>query len=419
MSTEEKELQEALTLIDRKKNEIIKLTSDLIKIRSVNPPGNMHEIAIFVEDLLKAEGIHVNRIEPERGKISLIASIGGGNPELVFNGHMDVVPPGELNMWRFDPFSGAFFDGYIHGRGASDMKGGLAAMINAFLTMIKYESRFNGKLTLVLVPDEETGGLMGTKYLIDNGVVIGDHVIIGEPTGLEYVDIGQKGVLWLKLKFRGKSTHGSLAPYLGDNAILKAYKAIEELSSITKLKPNPPEDIKHIIETSINIADTLIGVKNIGKLILKSPTFNVGVIRGGSKINMVPDYCEVDIDIRIPIGLTFKEVLNLIHDSIRSYKAEIELINSFEANYTSPNEELVKVLEHAITLVLGKKPQLFVQWASSDARFYRAKGVPTVHYGPGEVEGIHGYNERVKAEDVVNASKAYLTTAFKMLESSS
>jgi succinyl-diaminopimelate desuccinylase len=411
------DLHKALSLIDGRRNNITKLVSDLIKIRSINPPGDMQEIATFIEELLKNEGFSVNRVEPEQGKISLITSVGKGKPELVFNGHMDVVPSGDPSKWRYDPFSGIIVDGYIYGRGASDMKGGLGALIQAFLVTSKFENKLNGKLTLVLVPDEESGGLLGTKYLIDNNIVVGDAVIIGEPTGLDYIDIGQKGSLWLKLKFKGKSIHGSLAPYLGDNAIIKAYRAITELYNITKLKANPTDDIKHVIDTSTNIADSLIGFKGIGELILKHPTLNVGIIKGGSKINMVPDYCEVDVDIRIPIGLTSKDVVEEIRKILEKYEGEVEVISISEANYTSPHHKLVKTVEETIELVISKKPHVFVQWASSDARYYRIKGIPTIHYGPAEVEGIHGYNERVKTEDVIKASKVYLITALKFLES--
>jgi len=413
---ENEDLHKVLSLIDERRDNITKLVSDLIKIRSINPPGDMREIALFIEELLKNEGFSVNRVEPEQGKISLITSVGKGKPELVFNGHMDVVPPGDPSKWRYDPFSGTIVDGYIYGRGASDMKGGLGALIQAFLVASKFENKLNGKLTLVLVPDEESGGLLGTKYLVDNNIVVGDAVIIGEPTGLDYIDIGQKGSLWLKLKFKGKSIHGSLAPHLGDNAIIKAYRAITELYNITKLKANPTDDIKHVIDTSTSIADSLIGFKGIGELILKHPTLNVGIVKGGSKINMVPDYCEADVDIRIPIGLTSKEVVDEIRKILEKYEGEAEVISVSEANYTNPHHKIVKTVEETVELVIGKKPHVFVQWASSDARYYRFRGIPTIHYGPAEVEGIHGYNERVKTEDVIKASKVYLITALRFLE---
>ncbi len=406
---------ELLASIDKSSKELLELASNLIKIKSVNPPGDMTEIAAFIQDLLEENGLKVERIEPEPGRITLISSIGSGDKELVLNGHMDVVPVGDPTRWSFDPFSGKIVDGYLLGRGASDMKGGLAGLIWAFIKASKYESLFNGKLTLVVVPDEETGGLYGTKYLVDNGIHLGTSVIIGEPTGIDFIDVGQKGILWLKMVFHGKPTHGSLAPYVGDNAVFKACSLLAEIrDAVTKLESNPPEDIKPVIEESMKIAEKLIGIKGIG-IILRKPSFNLGIIKGGVKTNIVPDTCEAHIDIRLPIGLPSSRVLETIKEKTRGENVDIEVLTRYEANYTSPNSEIVKIVEENISRIVGVKPKVFVQWASSDARFYRLKGIPTIHYGPAIVEGIHGYDEKVKAEDIVKASKVYAASIIDYL----
>ncbi|MEM4489125.1 MAG: ArgE/DapE family deacylase [Desulfurococcaceae archaeon] len=402
--------------IEHARNEIVNLACELVKIKSVNPPGDVSEIAFYLKDVLERNGLTVYTMEPEKGRVNVISSIGSNKPELVFNGHTDVVPPGDLSKWSIDPFSGVVMDGYLYGRGASDMKGGLAALIGAFLVLAKHESGLNGRVTLVAVPDEETGGFFGTRYLVENDIVLGDYVIIGEPTGMNYIDIGQRGMVWLKLKSRGVSAHGSLAPYVGANAILKMVEAVQVLlEKVTSVTSSLPPDIAPVVSKSEKLADELLGVDGIGEKILRRPSFNVGIIKGGHKVNVVPDYCEAEVDIRLPIGVPKEVILVLIDEVVKKFNVEIELMTAFDANYTLPETRLVKELSNSIRTILGIEPSLFVQWASSDARFYRSKNVPTVHYGPAVLEGIHGYNEKVKIADIVNAAKVYALTALRIL----
>ncbi|HDD66692.1 MAG TPA: M20 family peptidase, partial [Nitrososphaeria archaeon] len=368
--------------------EVLELACRLIKIPSENPPGNMSEIASFIEDRLSSLGVSVERYEPIKGRVNIVARIGkSGGKELVFNGHMDVVPAGDRSRWDFDPFLGEVKNGYLLGRGASDMKGGLAGIIYAFEKLIKYEKELEGELTLVCVADEETGGENGTGYLVSQGIAVGSSVVIAEPTGMDLIDIGQKGALWMRITIYGKPIHGSLSPYAGESAILKAADLMKELLSVTELKPRIQEDMKAIIEESKKIAEKLSGIKNIGR-ILDHPTINFGIIRGGTKINIVPEKCEVDVDIRVPVGMTSDEVAEYVEKIVSKYGGEVSYLAKGNANYTQPSSEIVEIAKSNIKQILGVEPKLFVQWASSDARFYRGKGVPTIHYGPAEVEVI-------------------------------
>ena len=190
------------------------------------------------------------------------------------------------------------------------------------------------------------------------------------------------------------------------NKILKA----------TEIKANPPEDIAQVIEKSKEIADALIGEKGIGK-ILSSPSVNVGIIKGGTKVNMVPDKCEIEIDMRLPIGISVNDAIEKVKELLEEFKDDVvfTVITGTEPNYTPPNTELVSLARENIKEVLGVNPNVFVQWASSDARYFRLKGIPTIHYGPAVIEGIHGYDEKVKAEDVVTATKVYVGTAIDFL----
>ncbi len=404
-------------LAELKDQEVLDLARKLIKIPSENPPGDMNEIAAFIEEYLSEVGVKIERYEPVKGKISLIARIGSNSgKELIFNGHMDVVPVGDKSRWEFDPFLGEIRDGYLLGRGASDMKGGLAGIIYAFKKLVKYEKELRGRLTLVCVPDEETGGEHGTGYLVSQNIAVGSSVVIAEPTGMDFIDVGQKGALWMRITIYGKPIHGSLSPYAGESAILKAADLMKELlSSVTGLKPKVPEDMKPVIEESKKIAEQLIKIKGIGK-ILDHATINFGIIKGGTKINIVPEKCELDVDIRVPVGMTSEEVASHVEKIVSKYGGEVSYIEKSNANYTPPGSDIVKIAAANIEQIIGIKPRLLVQWASSDARFYRGKGVPTIHYGPAEVGVIHGYNEKVKAEDIVKACKVYAGIAADYLQ---
>lgn len=405
-----------LSEVKSKSSEIIGLASDLIKIPSENPPGNVDKITEFLVKYLRDMSVDVQLVEGVKGKPNLICQTGStqGSRTLLLNGHTDVVPAGSREGWRSDPFCGEVKDGYIHGRGASDMKAGVAGIVFAFGLLHREQKELKGLLKLQLVPDEETGGVYGTKWLADSGYSDSTAAIVAEPTGLDTIDVGQKGIFWLRVEIQGTPAHGSLGPYVGENAILKAATLVKKLQSITKIPARPPADIRQVVVSSKRVIEQLIGKKGIGR-ILQTPTLNVGLINGGTKVNMVPDRCTIDLDVRLPIGLDAEKVLRKARAVASKHDGTVTVINESPPNYTSPNEEIVKMLVTNVREITTRKPTIFVQWATSDARFLRAKGIPTAHYGPAHLEGIHGFNEKVRADHVVAATKAYVATALDYL----
>ncbi|RLG00702.1 MAG: M20 family peptidase [Thaumarchaeota archaeon] len=397
-----------------REEEVVELASRLIKIPSVNPPGDTDEIAAFVKSYLEEEGVSVELCEPAEKKVNLIAEIGEKDSDrvLVLNGHLDVVPIGDRSRWKFDPFSGEIRDGYLYGRGASDMKGGLAGIIYAFKKLVKFEDRLKGKLKLVCVADEETGGTYGAAYLVEKKKALGSSVLIAEPTGMDLINIGEKGAIWAKIVVKGVPGHGSLSPFIGDNAIVKSVNLIRELMKITEIRAELPKDLLDVAEYSRNLLKK--SVSSEASKAIDHPTINFGIIRGGTKVNVIPDRCELEIDVRVPIGLSATEITSKIKKIVERY-GEIEFASAGEPNYTSPNSEIVKVVEKNVREIIRIDPKPFLEWASSDARHFRKLGIPTIHYGPAEMEGIHGYNERVKVEDLVNAARVYLGAAIDYL----
>ncbi|MGV9169828.1 MAG: M20 family metallopeptidase [Promethearchaeia archaeon] len=395
--------------IDKEQEEIVSLAGDLIKYPSENPPGDMSEIGEFVVGYLSNYGLDCETHEPEPGKINIICRLGSGKDKrLVLNGHLDVVPVGDEDDWSFPPFSGEVKDGFLLGRGASDMKGGDAGIISAMRLLIDYEDELDGTVTLTLVPDEETMGTMGTGWILDEKLVDPTACIIAEPTDLPLIDIGQKGAYWGKVVVKGKPIHGSLSPYKGDSAIRKACKVMEKMFDITKVDVRAPSDIKKIIEESKPLIEKLIGEEGVG-VVLSSPTLNIGIIKGGSKVNIVPSKCELEFDMRLPIGFDVDEVSSRMDEILEEFDGDavLDVGTAISPNYTAPDRPLVSLAIKNVEKVLGDEPRVFTQWASSDARHFRNRGIDTIHYGPAIIEGIHGIDEKVQAQDIVQATKVY------------
>ncbi|HZH70939.1 MAG TPA: M20/M25/M40 family metallo-hydrolase, partial [Mariniphaga sp.] len=242
---------------------VIEFTRLLISLDTVNPPGNEAVAAELTGTLLKENGFKLTNIPYGSNRHHLVAEKGcdSGKPILIFTGHFDTVPLG-AKEWTVDPFGGETIDGKIYGRGSSDMKGGVAAMVGAAINAFA-ETEPQCGVKLLFTADEETG-CKGAGHLVQQlslqEEVIG--IVVGEPTANVPV-IGQKGGLYLKVTTSGKTAHSSM-PHLGDNAIYKAAKAI--------LKAEQFEF--NVVE------DDLLGFS----------TINVGRMQGGLNLNSVPDY---------------------------------------------------------------------------------------------------------------------------------
>ena len=372
-----------------RKKELIDLTTRLVQIPTENPPGNEKAAAQFLKPLLSKMGFKTKTVLSPKGRWNIVAERrwGKGGRTLIFNGHLDVVPAGNPSQWKYPPFRGTLSKGRIYGRGASDMKSGIASFIHALSTIERSKMRLHqGAVVLHLVSDEESHGRQGMGFLTQKEGIRGDAALVGEPTDLQPV-IAQKGALWLRISTLGKSAHGS-RPHLGVNAVEKMMKLMERLNSI-------PLETEHPL---------------LGK-----PTLNVGTIQGGTKINIVPDRCEIEADRRMLPGEKKEEVLEKMKetlDSLRSrdpfFQYRIEEIDFAEPSEVNPEEEIVKIAVDAIQEVMGKKPSLRAFSGFTDSRFYINQcHIPTLIFGPGEVDQSHTTDESVEVEALVKAARIY------------
>ncbi|MCO7174859.1 M20 family metallopeptidase [Sporolactobacillus kofuensis] len=401
-----------------RKEELIELCSNLLKINSENPEGDSTEITQFIDEYLKEAGLETKIYEAAPKRFNLISEIKGeGNKRMILCGHTDTVPAGDRSKWSFDPFSGEVKDGYLLGRGASDMKGGVAGIVFAMAFLKKEGISLPGNLTLALVPDEECGDIYGVPWLLKNNHLSADGALIAEPASPLNPTIGQKGSCCFKVTVYGKPGHGSLAPFAGRSAIVDCMRAIKEVQTVTDLEIKIPEDVLPLIDLS-NEYIRGSGMKGYDK-VLKKITCNVGTIKGGTSSNVVADKCEVQFDCRLPFGTTQEEV----YDYVKTKLNQLGIDYSIErfgfrsnANYTPAEDPICKSVVDNISYVKNDHGYGVLQWACSDARHFREYNIPVLQYGPAETETIHGFDERVKVQDVVDCALVYVLAALDFLQ---
>jgi succinyl-diaminopimelate desuccinylase len=376
----------------------------------------MTDITRFIRDWLKDYGIPSQVHSKEKGKEHLISNLGRKTaPGLVFYGHADVVPAGDRKRWSFPPYSGkTTAEGKVLGRGASDMKGGLAALLYAYKVLAQLDVKLRKNLQLITVPDEENfDPARKLLYkLIDARVVSGEGCIMGEPTGPAAIGVGDRGDLWIRLKATGKPAHGS-SPVLGDSAILKLNGAIEALAAIWNDEPPIPPEVSEVLPFSGELVEqyaNMMGASGrVGeaKKLLTHTSMNVGTVRGGTMINMVPDSAEADIAFCLAPSVTAAKAMERAKELLAKSDVEVKQLLVSDPNFSSPKLEFINTLSQASQAVMGSYPKPFFSTGTSDAHAFRLRGIPTVWFGPGNMTVIHGYDETVDAKELTGFAKAY------------
>lgn len=347
----------------------VALLGELIRIPSVNPEGDPGvaepgeaRLAEFLEAHLCSLGAEASLQEVLPGRPNVVARFPSdrpGKPRLLLAPHTDTVSVAGMSI---DPFSGEERDGKIWGRGASDTKGPMAAMLTALcrqrdrLSSLSYEIWFAGLMG-------EESGQYGAQALAASEIF--DFVIAGEPTDLKTVH-AHKGSLWITLHSHGKAVHAS-APERGENAIYAMSSAIERIRN-------------EVIPQLDQLIHPLLG----------RTTLSVGTIRGGSKTNIVPDHCEATLDIRLVPGVDPLPIVELIKNAAPGL--ELSYYSS-KPLFTDPENSLVQTLSS-----LGATP-VGAPWFC-DAAVFSAKGMPAVALGPGSIAQAHTADEWITVSDL-------------------
>ncbi|KAK2695609.1 hypothetical protein QWA68_006515 [Fusarium oxysporum] len=297
-----------------------------VQAASPNPPGETSRATAVIGEYLSSKNIPYELVDVNGdGKVNVISDcqgVKGPGPRVVLNGHVDVFPVGDGSGWSRDPWSGDIVDGRLHGRGVVDMKSGTASLIIAYAFLYERRHLLSGSVALCAVADEETGGKWGTKYLIeqDKHRWGGDLMLCAEPGGLETIRFAEKGSLRLTCTVK---TKGALGPYLhlSKGAIRTASAFIDEvIKSVESLPVDLPDEMeRHLEKPEVKRAiDQAMGPGTI--TIIARPTVNVGTIKGGLKVNMIPETCIFELDIRMPVGMREDTVLELIDTIIPQYE---------------------------------------------------------------------------------------------------
>jgi succinyl-diaminopimelate desuccinylase len=374
----------------------VRLLTDCVRLQTVNPPGNEKLAADWLATQLGDMGLNpiVQDIGDNRANVTAVLPGSGEKPALVFNGHLDVVPVGET-PWMYDPFAGVHVDGRLYGRGTSDMKSGLVAMMLAVEALRRADVHLKGDLILSGVADEESTAL-GAKAWVEAGGLRGvGAIVIGEPTDLE-VYIAEKGACWLEITTYGKTAHGSM-PELGVNAVMHMTAALNALTRLSlPYQPHPLFD---------------------------KPTMNVGTIVGGNKTNVVPDRCTVTIDMRTLPGMRHEDViqdirrtLDGLREAIPHFSYEMRVIAERAPVASSPEAPIVETL---LTILegLGRRqtPKATPGYATDASVFQPASGAPFLIFGPGIPQLAHQPNEYVEIATFLQAIEVYCELATRYL----
>ena len=379
------------------REEIVALTRELIRFKSVNPPGNELEIALFVGRMLEKEGFKVDILKHSSSRGSLTARWGnGGGQGLIFSGHLDVVPP--EGIWDRDPFSGDVADGKIWGRGATDMKSGVAAMIAAGRAVSRAGLSLNGPLYLSFTAGEETDNLGAAETVKQYAFGPVKAVFIPEPS-LNEVYTAEKGALWLEIKTCGRAVHTSKMEE-GRNALKMMLPILEALDKLEISFEEHP----------------LLGDYR------RSPN----AISAGKNANTIPAQCIVKVDQRTLPGQDHETIIQQVEHAVNKvaensglpdFKAEVRVLLDnppLEVDFCAPFLQPLLDITGEINGKKQKEPK-GVGFFTDAVKFTPGLGIPFAICGPGDPRLNHQANEWVDIDKIVDSARIYAIAAAEYL----
>lgn len=396
---------------------LIELCARLVRARSENPPGDTRAVAeVLMQSLSGIPGASAEYVTAEYPIVNVMARVEGTRTgrRLVFNGHLDTFPIGDPSLWSVDPLGGVMTNGCIYGRGVSDMKGGLACSIMAFMLLAEIRDSWAGELVLALAGDEETmTGDRGTQYLLDNvPYAAGDAMICGDAGSPLVIRFGEKGMLWIDVTARGRSAHGAHV-HLGENAIEGLMRALEQLAKLKRLSVSMPPEVSQAIRKARSLSESISGAGETK--VLQSVTVNCGRVAGGTAANLVPDRAEASLDIRLPAGVSTAEVEQRIADLLKPLAGiSYHVTRRYEPNWTEPGHEIVRAAAVNARAALGRSPAVNMRVGASDARLYRLRDIPSIVCGL-TPHNMGGPDEHVTLDDLFAVCHIHTMTAFDFL----
>ena len=401
-------LKSALARVDP--DELIELTRDLIRIPSVVRPGDPTAteaaVAAHVEQWFRQEGfdVEVQSVAPGRPNVLAVLGERAAGPTLLLEGHTDVVTEGDPGQWSHPPFEADVVEGRIYGRGAADMKSGLAAAMIAAAALKRSGARLGGRLVVGALVDEEAD-MLGVKHLV--GTPIGRELtaaIICEPEQNELC-LEQRGVVWARVTARGRMAHGAM-PEAGVNPIVA-------LAALVREAPRLERRLRMLCGRSRYLRPPTV-----------TPTVMTAPLRGVPQSNVIPAMAQATLDVRLTPGPDADAVAKEIDEACRraadacpGASVEWEPINGFRlATQVDRTEPLVRAMARAVRRATGEAPRYGGVPGSTDGTILRMElGIPIVTCGPGNRLIPHQVDEYVEVGQLIDAARIYVASALAYL----
>lgn len=374
-----------LDWIEADRDKLVRFLSAFVAIPSPNPPGDTREAAAFLLAALREAGAPAEIRAAKDDLPNVVGGFDGGRPgrHLVLNGHIDVFPAGPAEAWSRDPWSGAVEGGRVHGRGAVDMKCGTAASLWTYLYLHRLRAELAGRLTLTCVSDEETGGTWGAQWLLETfgDEFRGDCMLNGEPSVPTMVRFGEKGTLRIVVEIDTPGAHAAYT-HASPNAIRIAADLVRDLYALEDLPVAQDAAVRRAIEDGFAAIDAGLGAG--ASAILNRVTVSVGVIQGGVKINMLPGHCRLEVDMRLPVGLTHAALLAEVEAAVaRHPPARLTPVwtHSCEPTVSAPDHDMAAILRRTVRDLGRPEPAMAVSLGATDSKHWRRAGTPAYVYG--------------------------------------
>lgn len=418
-------MQQVMDRIDDRVDDLVELTRDLIRFPTINPPGEAYQpCAEFIGKRLAKRGFDIEYVRgsgapgdsdayPRTNVIARREGSGAG-PCVHFNGHIDVVEVG--GGWTVPPFEGLVKDGKVYGRGACDMKGGLASAIIAVEAFIDSDPDYPGAIEISGTVDEESGGYGGVAYLAERGWFSTprvDHVVIPEPLNVDRVCIGHRGVWWAEIETKGRMAHGSM-PFLGDSAIRHMTAVLEQFENELY-----PALAKRLSDMPVVPDGARQSTMNINSL-------HGGQVEGhnGLPTPCVADSCRMIIDRRFLIEESLDDVRSEVVDILErlamsrpDFQFDLREIFAVEASISDRDGPVATTTAAAIQEVLSVVPDIVCSPGTYDQKHIDRIGKlkDCIAYGPGMLDLAHQPDEWVGIEDMTAAAKVMALVTSRLL----
>jgi acetylornithine deacetylase/succinyl-diaminopimelate desuccinylase-like protein len=399
-----------LKALASREGELVEFARELVATPSPNPPGDERQVAERARSEMGNLGYTaVREVAMEPTRPNAVGEVVGqrAGRVLMFNGHIDTKPVGDLSQWTIGPYDPVIRDGRLHGLGSTDMKGAVAAMVYAGAALAEVGAPA-GTLRVVLSADEENGSRFGAMFLAGHPDFAADAVVVGEPTGMDapwaYLAVASRGISCFRVSVRGTQMHSSLSDQVPSiNASVKLSQVLSRMAA--QFRPRHPVDSR----------------------VRGGPTVNLGVtLSGGVFYGVYPGYAEFGIDVRTVPGMTHAGLqadLAGFLEQLRREDAELDVsvdpvpeLAWFPPSSVDPAHPLVLAAQSAARDVLGRDVPLGTMPAFTDGTHWHLAGSACIPaFGPGTLLVAHRPNEYVAVAEVVEAARIYALIALRYL----